>query len=115
MLADQLLDGGHARPQVGLARHDRRAKLSRGSDLDRRRIGRHDNGGLDTEHRGRIGDSVRVIAARVSDDSTAPLLRRQRAYRGVRAAKFERPGWLQRLGFDEYPLPANTQWHQGCA
>ncbi len=115
MLADQPLDGSHAREEVGLARHDRRAKRSRRGHLDRRGIGRHNDGGRHAERGGRICDSVGVIATRVSHHSTAALLRRQRAYRGVRTAKFERPGWLQRLSFDEYALPANTQWYQGCA
>ena len=70
-------------------------------DLDRRRVGRHDDGGGGAHGVGRGGDALGVIARREGDHAALDFAGVEAADAVVGAAELERPGALQGLGLDQ--------------
>ena len=101
------MGGGDGVPIVdgAIVRDDAPATPQGALPLDRRRIGRHDNGGGDAEKTGRFGYPLRVVAGRHGDDAPRPLGRSQRRDSVVGAAELERTGALEVLGLEENPRP----------
>ena len=77
--------------------------------LGARRIARHDDDTGHAEKPRRSGNALGVIAGRVGDDAAG---RRSGGMRGelvIGAAKLERAGTLQRLGFEKNPAAGHAR------
>ena len=83
--------------------HDLGARGAGVGDLQRRRIGRHDDGGLHAQQARGFGKALRVVARRPADDALLAVGLAHRGQEIVGAAQLERAGALQALGLDEQP------------
>ena len=84
-----------------VVQHDLGARGLGVGDLERGRVGRHDDGGLHAHQARGLGEALRVVARRPADDALLAVGLAHRGEEIVGAAQLERAGALQALGLDE--------------
>jgi hypothetical protein len=87
---------------VAVINHHLRAIALGGSDLGRRRIMRHDDGGRNAQQLGRQRNRLRMIPRRKRHHASLALLRRELGQRVIAAAEFERAHALHVLALEEH-------------
>ena len=81
-------------------------------ELDRGRIGRHDDDRRDTEQPGGARDPLRVVPRGIGDQAPGACDRIERRGRVVRAADLERPDRLEALGLEPLAAVGPAEGHE---
>ena len=107
VLGGQLVRDRLTRCDLGIVDYDLGAVVARGGQFLRRRILRHDDGGMHAHDLAHQRQRLGVVARRVGDDAVRPLLIAQPADRVVCAAELEHAD--VQLAFEEHAVAAHRR------